>query len=79
MQQHKKPLDHVTRVGHVVAMIVHPSKAAFLHIFEHLRRNPDWVAKRLKNSPFLLTFPGMCCAKHVREQTKNCVFLPKTS
>jgi len=48
MQQHKKALVHVARVRHMAAMIVHPSKAAFLHIFEHVTRNLSWVAKCLR-------------------------------
>lgn len=48
MQQHEKALEHVARVRHMVAMIVHPSKAASLHIFEHIMRNLSWVAKCLK-------------------------------
>lgn len=48
MQKYKKALDHVARVRHMVAMIVHPSKAASLHIFEHVMRNLSWLAKCLK-------------------------------
>lgn len=48
MQQYKKALDHVVRVRHVVAMIVHPSKAAALQTLEHIMRNLSSVAKCLK-------------------------------
>lgn len=47
MQQHKKALDRVVRVRHLVAIIVQPSKTASLSIFEHMR-NLFWLAKPLK-------------------------------
>lgn len=48
MQQHKKALDRVARVRHMVAMIVQPSKTASPHVFEDIMRNLSWVAKHLR-------------------------------